>query len=165
EGHHEYGQEHHRRDGAHPVEVAGHDAVLGAGSSHADDFLSAEVGGEESQARDPGGNGAARHEEVGAALHIAFEDPPDADDEGKVDEQNSVVDPAKLNMHIGSRWSSFRCHPARHGLWPFEAQPQVSEWADDNSFRPPANGILCRPPRQANRYEAESAFAKRPSAL
>ena len=73
ERHHEDAEEHHGRDGADPIEVAGHDAVLGAGRGHADDFLRAEIGREEGEARDPGGNGASGQEEVGAAVHVALE--------------------------------------------------------------------------------------------
>ena len=49
ERHHEHADEHHRRDRADPVEVAGRDAVLGAGRGHADHFLRAQVRGEEGQ--------------------------------------------------------------------------------------------------------------------
>ena len=41
ERHHEDADEHHRRDRADPVEMAGHDAVLGARGRHADDLLRA----------------------------------------------------------------------------------------------------------------------------
>ena len=44
ERHHEDGDEHHGRDGADPVEVAGHHAVLGTGCGHAHDLLGAQVG-------------------------------------------------------------------------------------------------------------------------
>ena len=64
ERHHEDADEDHGGDGADPVEVAGDDAVLGAGGAHADDFLRAEVGGDEGEAADPGGDGAPGEEEV-----------------------------------------------------------------------------------------------------
>ena len=57
--HHEDANEHHRGDGADPIEVRSGDAVLRAGSAHADDFLRAEVRGNKCQPADPGGNGAA----------------------------------------------------------------------------------------------------------
>ena len=53
ERHHEDAEEHHRRDRADPVEVAGRDAVLRARRRHADDFLRAEVRRDERQAADP----------------------------------------------------------------------------------------------------------------
>ena len=77
ERHHEHADEHHRRDRAHPVEVAGHDAVLGAAGRHADHFLRAEVGGEERQPGDPRGDRAAGEEEVGAARRSPAQREPD----------------------------------------------------------------------------------------
>ena len=56
ERHHEHAHEQHRGNRADPVEVRRHDAVLGAGSRHADQFLRAEVGREEGQAGDPDGH-------------------------------------------------------------------------------------------------------------
>ena len=92
ERHHEDADEDHGRDGADPVEVAGDDAVLGAGGAHADDFLGAEVGGDEGEAADPGGNGASGEEEVVAGAHVALEGEADAQHEDEVDQHDEPVD-------------------------------------------------------------------------
>ena len=92
EGHHEDADEDHGGDGADPVEVAGDDAVLGAGGGHADDLLRAEVGGDEGEAADPGGDGAAGEEEVVRGAHVALEGEADAKDKGEVDQHDEPVD-------------------------------------------------------------------------
>src|SRR5437762_13643036 len=43
--------------------ISGHNAVLGARSSHADHFLSAKIHGDKGEAGSPRGNGAASQEE------------------------------------------------------------------------------------------------------
>ncbi len=96
ERHHEDADEDHGRDGADPVEVAGDDAVLGAGGAHADDFLRAEVGGDEGQAADPGGDRAAGEEEVVAGAHVALEREADAEHEDEVDQHDEPVDPGEV---------------------------------------------------------------------
>jgi len=97
EGHHEDADEDHGGDGADPVEVAGDDAVLRAGGSHADDFLGAEVGGDEGQAADPGWDGAAGEEEVVAGAHVALEGEADAQHKDKVDQHDEPVDDGKIH--------------------------------------------------------------------
>ena len=92
ERHHEDADEDHGGDGADPVEVAGDDAVLGAGGAHADHFLGAEVGGDEGQAADPGGDRAAGQEEVVAGPHVALEGEADAQNEDEVDQHDEPVD-------------------------------------------------------------------------
>ncbi|RYF48474.1 MAG: hypothetical protein EOO38_10025, partial [Cytophagaceae bacterium] len=52
---------------------------------------SAEVGGEEGEARDPGGDGAGGAEELGAGLHMTLERPPDAEHEDEVEREDPVV--------------------------------------------------------------------------
>ena len=68
EGHHHDAQEDHRRDGADPVEVDGGHAVLGAVGRHAEDLQRAEIGGDEGQAGDPGGQRPPGEEEVDVGL-------------------------------------------------------------------------------------------------
>ena len=97
--------EHHGRDGPDPVEVARHHAVLGARGRHADHFLGAQVGREERQPGDPGGDRAAREEEVLAAPDVSPQDPADAEHEGEIDDQDRVVDRAELDLvHGRKQW-------------------------------------------------------------
>jgi hypothetical protein len=81
-----------KMDGADPVEVGGHDAVLGAGGGHAHHLLRSEVGGQERKSGDPGRDAAAGLEEVGRGLGLLLEKEPDAQDEERVSEQDGVVD-------------------------------------------------------------------------
>ena len=85
EGHHEDADEHHRRDRAHPIKMAGHDPIFRARSGHADDFLRPEISGDESQTSNPGGDGAAREKEIAARFDIAPQRPPDAQHESEID--------------------------------------------------------------------------------
>ena len=100
ERHHEDADEHHRRDRADPVEVAGHDPVLGPRGGHADDFLGAEVRRDEGQTADPGRNRPARQEEVAAGLHVASQRPPDAQHKHEIHRQNQVVDRGESNAEM-----------------------------------------------------------------
>ena len=77
--------EEHRRDRAHPVEVRGHDAVLGADAAHADQFLRAEIGREEGQAGDPDRDRVAGGEKVAAGGDLLAKSPADAEDETEID--------------------------------------------------------------------------------
>ena len=95
ERHHEDADEDHGGDGADPVEVAGDDAVLGARGSHADDFLGAEVGGDEGEAADPGWDGTAGEEKIIAGAHVALEGEADAQHKDKVDQHDEPVDDGK----------------------------------------------------------------------
>ena len=97
ERHHEQPDEDHGRDRANPVEVRRRDAVFGPAGAHADDFLRAEVRRDERQAGDPGGNRAARQEEVRARLRIALEHHADAQHEREIDQDDRVVDPVELH--------------------------------------------------------------------
>ncbi len=92
ERHHENTDEHHRRDGADPIKVAGEDAVLRAGRAHADNFLRAEVGGNKSKATDPCGYGTASQEKIRAGFHVAFEGRADAQHEREVHGHDDPVD-------------------------------------------------------------------------
>ena len=98
EGHHEHGEEDHGRNCAHPIEMAGGDAVLGAAGRHAHQFQRAQVGGDESQARDPRRNRAPGREEVRRALHVTLQGETNANDEDDVNAQDGVVDEAELNV-------------------------------------------------------------------
>ena len=78
ERHHENSHEQDGRNGADPIEVGGHDAILGAGGGHADEFLGAEVGRDECQAGDPDGNRTPGKKEIAAGGHLLPKHPPDA---------------------------------------------------------------------------------------
>jgi hypothetical protein len=64
ERHHDEAEEDHGGDGADPVPVGGHDAVLVGVARPAEQFERAEIGGDEGEAGDPGGHFAAGHEET-----------------------------------------------------------------------------------------------------
>ena len=104
EGHHEDAEEDHGGDGADPVEVAGDDAVLGAGGAHADHFLRAEVGGDEGQAADPGRDGAAGEEEVVGGAHVALEGEADAEDKDEVEQHDEPVDEGEVHVSLFVGW-------------------------------------------------------------
>ncbi len=72
--------------------MTGVDAVLGAGGAHADDFLRAEVGGDEGEAADPGRDGAAGEKEVVRGAHVALEGEADAQNEDEIDQHDEPVD-------------------------------------------------------------------------
>src|SRR5207302_3170534 len=77
-----------------------------SGGTHADDFLGAEVGGDEGEAADPGWDGAACEEEVIGGAHVALEGETDAQHKDEVDQHNEPVDDGKIhgNLCIRSIW-------------------------------------------------------------
>ena len=89
--HHKKPDENHRRNRAHPIEVGGHDAVLGAAARHADQFLGAEIGRQEGQAGDPDGHGMAGGQEVPAGGDFLAKAPADTEDESEIDDENCVI--------------------------------------------------------------------------
>ena len=101
ERHHEDADEDHGWDGSDPIELAGDDAVFGSGGAHADDFLGSEVGGDEGEAADPGGDGASSEEEIVGGAHVALEGEADAEDEDEVDQHDEPVDDGEIH---GSPW-------------------------------------------------------------
>ena len=109
EGHHEDADEDHGGDGADPVKVAGDDAVLGAGGSHADDFLGTEICGDEGEAADPGWDGTAGEEEVVAGAHETLEREANAQHKDEIDQHDEPVDDGKIHSGLwypsGSRLS------------------------------------------------------------
>ena len=56
-----------------------------------------EVGGEKSQAGDPGWNRAAGEEEIQAGLHVTFEGPADAQHKREIDDHDQVIDRTELD--------------------------------------------------------------------
>jgi hypothetical protein len=92
ERHHEDAHKDHGRDGADAVEVRRLQAVLGARSAHADDFLRAQVGADEGQAADPRGQRAPGLEEVLARLHVALEGKADAQHKDEVQQHDQPID-------------------------------------------------------------------------
>jgi len=99
EGHHEDRQKHHCRDGSHPVEMAGGDAVLGPAGCHAHQFQRPEIGRNKRQPGHPRRNRTARGEEVRRAFQVFPEGKTDADDKSCISEQNKVIRPGELHMH------------------------------------------------------------------
>ena len=78
--------------------MAGGDAVFGARRAHADDFLGAEIGADEGQSADPGGERAAGLEEVFAGLHVALEGKADAQHKHEVEQHDDPVDGCEIGM-------------------------------------------------------------------
>ena len=68
ERHHHDAEEKHRGNGADPIPVGGQDAVLIRGGGPAHQFERAQIGGQETEARDPGGHVAAGQEEFLAGV-------------------------------------------------------------------------------------------------
>src|SRR5207248_7428537 len=95
EGHHEEPYEDHGGDGADPIEVAGGNAILRPRCTHANYFLSAQVGGDKCQPADPCGNRASGEEKVGAGAHIALESHADAQYKSEVHQHDGPVDGGK----------------------------------------------------------------------
>ena len=108
ERHHEDADEDHRGNGADPVKVAGDDAVFGAGGTHADDFLRAKVGGNEGEAADPGGQGAAGLEVVLAGFHEALECEADAEHKNEIQQHDDPVDGCQVHA-LGFLDGGFGC--------------------------------------------------------
>jgi len=102
ERHHEDADKNHGGNGADPVEVAGDDAILCAGSAHADDFLGAEVSRDESQTADPGGQRAPGLEEVLAGFHEAFECEANAQHKNEVQQHDEPVDGGQVHALLSS---------------------------------------------------------------
>ncbi len=103
ESHHEYTHEHHRGDRADPVEVARGNAVLGSGRAHADDFLCAEIGGQECEPRHPGRQGAPRQEEIVRRARRSAESPAHAEHHDEVRRHDGVIDPREVSVGEGQR--------------------------------------------------------------
>jgi len=100
ERHHEDADKDHGWDSANPVEVAGDDAVFGPGSAHPDDFLGAEVRGDESQSADPRRQGAPGLEVVFAGFHETFECEADAQHKNEVQQHDEPVDGGEVHLDV-----------------------------------------------------------------
>ena len=98
--HHEDAHKDHSRNRADAIEVRGLQAVFGAGSAHADDFLRAQVGADKGQAADPRGQGAAGLEEILAGLHIAFQGKANAQHEDEVQQHDQPVNGGKVHEQL-----------------------------------------------------------------
>jgi hypothetical protein len=79
------------------LKVTGDDAVFGAGGTHADDFLGSEIGGDEGQTADPGGDGAAGKEKVITGAHVALEGEADPQNEDEIDQHDEPVDNGQIH--------------------------------------------------------------------
>ena len=97
EGHHDQAEEDHRRDRADPEVVEGRQAVLGPVGGHAHDLHGAQVGRDEGDAGDPGGQRAPGGEELVGGGRLAPGHESHADDEGEVDDDREVVVPASID--------------------------------------------------------------------
>ena len=105
ERHHHDPEEDHRRDRADPVVVHGRVAELRAVGGHAEDLERAEVGRDEREAGDPGGQRAAREEVVEARLDVALGREADAEHGDEVEEQDQVVRDVGVQPQIFHRSS------------------------------------------------------------
>ena len=100
ERHHHQAEEDHGRDRADPVVVDRRDAVLGTVGRHAEHLGRTEVGGDERQPGDPGGQRAPRQEVVETALDVSLRREPDAEYDGEVRQDNRVVDPVGVEPDL-----------------------------------------------------------------
>ena len=157
ERHHEDADEDHRGDGADPIELADDDAVLGARSAHADDFLGAEVGGDESQTADPGRQGATGLQVILAGFHETFECEANAQHENEIQQHDQPVDGCQVHavrfLPGKQRWQ------CRRPLYTV-ALGQVQMKAGAAAGTPVASSKL----RADNEQEAERQSAKGRSA-
>ena len=104
ERHHHQREEQHRRNGADPVPMRGQNAVLIGRTRPAHQLERAEIGGEKTQSRDPGGHLAARHEKIFAGVGSATQIETDGqyqreieNDDGKID-RRQVHQSGRANM-------------------------------------------------------------------
>ena len=72
-------------------------AVLGARCRHADDFLSAEIGGDECQPANPCRHGAARLKKILAGFRVSLKDKSDTQDESELNEDDQSVDEREIH--------------------------------------------------------------------
>ena len=89
--------EHHRGNRADPIKMTRRDAILGAGSAHADDFLRAQIRRNKRQPADPRRNRPAGKKEVGARPDRPPEPKPDAQYEHQVHRHDEPVDGRKMH--------------------------------------------------------------------
>ena len=92
ERHHEDANKCHGRNRADPIEMAGGNAVLGAGSAHADDFLRTQIGRNKSQPAHPRGNRTPRKKEVGAGLHVPLQGHTNPQHKQEVNSHDGPID-------------------------------------------------------------------------
>src|SRR5699024_9627012 len=85
---------------ADPEVVHGRHAELRAGGGHAHDLDRAEVGGDEREAGDPGGQGPAGEEELDRGGDAALGVPAHTEDEGEVQRDDRVVDPLGVEAEV-----------------------------------------------------------------
>jgi hypothetical protein len=102
---HYQGKEKNGRDGRDPIGVSDQDAVLVGGRRVAHGFQRAEVGGNETEARDPRGHLAASHEEVLARGRKALEVKADAQNQCEVQDHDDQVH-GSHGQYVGSRGGS-----------------------------------------------------------
>jgi hypothetical protein len=86
------------------------DAVLRAGGTHADDLLGPEVRGDEGEAADPGGDGAAGEKEVVRRAHVALEGEADAQNKDEIDQHDEPVDDGEVHSdpYSAAVWIAWR---------------------------------------------------------
>ena len=85
-------QEQHGGDRADPIPVRGENAVLIGSAGPAHQFERTEVGGQEAEARDPGGHLAAGQEKVLAGLGEALQVEADSEDGNEVQNNDGEID-------------------------------------------------------------------------
>ena len=96
--HHENAYKHHGGNGADPVEMAGGNAVLGARSRHANHFLRAQVGRQESQTTNPCGNRTASQKKICAGASLPFKHHSDAQHKDEIYCHDDPVNAGQLHV-------------------------------------------------------------------
>ncbi len=103
ERHHHDAEEHHRGDRADPEVVHHRGAVLGPAGGLAEQLDGTDVGRDEADPGDPGGQGPTGQEEVQRGLHATFQGETDAEDEAEVDHDQHDVDRAQVEIQVAGR--------------------------------------------------------------
>ena len=116
ERHHHHGEKDDRRDGIVPVGVGRQEAVLVGLGRPAHRFQSAEVGRDEAQARHPGGDFAAGHEEVVARAGELLQIEADSQHDREIDRDNQPVHGGKRQQLLGHATHGEEKHILHNGL-------------------------------------------------
>src|SRR5208337_3352634 len=91
ERHHHQREEQHRRDGTDPIPVRGQNAVLIGRAGPAHQFERTQIGGEETQTRDPRGHLPPGHEKVFAGVGPLLQVKPDGQHQYEVKNDNHQI--------------------------------------------------------------------------
>ena len=91
EGHHHKGEEQHRRDCSDPIPVSRQNAVLicRAGPTH--QFQRAEIGGKETEPRDPGSHFSSGHEKIFARIRPLLQVEADSKHQSEIENNDDQI--------------------------------------------------------------------------